>query len=53
MAAISTIEEGKTFFMGFANVINALRKILNCDRKRARKGRWRRSWFGCSFRSML
>ena len=26
LAAISTIEEGKTFFMGFANVINALRK---------------------------
>jgi methylglutaconyl-CoA hydratase len=26
LAAISTIQEGKTFFMGFANVINALRK---------------------------
>lgn len=26
LAAISTIEEGKAFFMGFANVINALRK---------------------------
>ena len=26
LAAISTIEEGKFFFMGFANVINALRK---------------------------
>jgi methylglutaconyl-CoA hydratase len=25
LAAISTIDEGKTFFMGFANVINALR----------------------------